>query len=1088
VEDPSEAAVPGASVTVTSLETGAERIITVDATGFYRVMSLPVGRYEVKAQAAGFKIAAQQGINLKVGEEAVVNLKLEVGAVQEQVTVAEDATLVNTTTASVSGLVGERQVKDLPLNGRSFDNLITLNPGAVNYSALKSGPAVGSGEGAYFTVSGRRPYDNLFLLNGIEYTGSSNIGITPGGVSGQLLGIDAVREFNVMSDAYPAEYGKRAGAQVSVVTQSGSNQFHGALFEFLRNNKLDARNFFDQTIGAPPFKRNQFGGSLGGPIKKDKMFLFGNYEGFRHRLGLSNVAFVPDDNARTGALPCGVAYTAAADRAANCSSLNAPVRVPNLDQRMLRFMALWPQSNGPEVVTNGLATGVATNFNSPLQRIREDLGTARFDYNISGNNTFTGAATVDDGDNTSPLTNPFFGTVAFLRSQVWSAQETHVFSPQLVNTVRAGFSRAAFNFDSPELAPLPPDITLFAGKPPGPLVIGGASAAAVNSITSAGGSLSGRLYNFRNLFTASDDVQVIRGKHQLSFGGWFQRIQVNANSAARNYGEADFASLLAFLQGTTTNWVGTPNRTFMYWRSSEGAWYVQDIMRLRPNFSLRVGVRHEFTNGWNEKYGRASQYVPDASGVLISNPDTSASHIGDNTFLDNKATKLFSPRVSLAWDPFGHGKTSIRAGFGMYYTLLDNLSFQMNFTPPYNTLFAFQNVSLFGSALPPPVVPGKPLPPFCGPSVTGACTTPSAMGTQIDPKMPAVVMWNYSMEQQLSRNTSLRVGYVGSHGYHILLDIDDNTVPPQVCSDPDGCLAGGIRAPSGKCPPATGNSCVPQGTAYFPAGSKRPNPYLANGYQWYMEGLSSYNALQGDLTKRFGGGLMFRANYTFSKNLDDGSGLASSQSQNQNQSVMDPRHPLRDYGRSALDFRHQGSANFNYELPLGSGKRFGNNLSGLADKVASGWQVNGILTLLSGFPLSPLVGTNQSGNGNTFNPDRPNLNPNFHGPVQIGSVDQWFDPNAYSLPTLGTWGNVGRGVLDGPGLAEFDFSVFKTTSITERTRVVFRAEFFNITNRANFNLPNPIIFSGSSISPSAGKITSTSTNSRQIQFGLKLMF
>src|SRR6059036_3179281 len=347
VEDSTGAAVPGAMVTITSLETGAGRTASTNETGTYRVLSLPVGRYEVRAELSGFKAARQTGISLAVGEEAVVNL---------------------------------------PLNGRSFDNLITLNPGAVLYN-FKAGASVGSGEGAYFTVAGRRPSDNLFLLNGIEYTGSSNIGITPGGVSGQLLGIDAVREFNVLGDTYSAEYGKRAGGQVSVVTQSGSNQLHGAGFEFLRNSALDARNFFDQKgqptdPRIPPFRRNQFGGSLGGPIKKDKMFLFGNYEGFRHSLGLSNVAFVPDNDARQGSLPCGVIYTASADRTANCPNLNEPVRVPNLDSRMLRFMALWPEANGPEQVANGLATGVAQNFNNPLQKIREDFATARFDWNV----------------------------------------------------------------------------------------------------------------------------------------------------------------------------------------------------------------------------------------------------------------------------------------------------------------------------------------------------------------------------------------------------------------------------------------------------------------------------------------------------------------------------------------------------------------------------------------------------------------------------------------------------------------------------------------------------------------------------------
>jgi hypothetical protein len=354
------------------------------------------------------------------------------------------------------------------------------------------------------------------------------------------------------------------------------------------------------------------------------------------------------------------------------------------------------------------------------------------------------------------------------------------------------------------------------------------------------------------------------------------------------------------------------------------------------------------------------------------------------------------------------------------------------------------------------------------------------------------VEWNYFIEQQVSQNMSIRVGYVGSHAYHNIIDIDANSVVPQICSNIDpyfdpnkgGCKSGGINSPD---PPTT---FVQPGTQYFPAVGPfgRPNQYLGSAYFWYMEGDASYNALQADLTKRFSSGLTFRADYTFSKNLDDGTGIASSQSQNNNQSVMDPRNPLRDYGRSALDFRHQGSGNFSYELPFGNGKRFAKGLSGAANKLVGGWQVNGIVTLLSGFPLTPLVGSNQSGNGNQFSPDRPNWNPNFQGALKLRTVDHWYDPKAFSLPTSGTWGNVGRGVLDGPGLAECDFSVFKTTPITETTRVLFRAEFFNITNRANFGLPNPNIFSGGTISASAGKIVATTGTSRQIQFGLKLMF
>ncbi len=301
VEDASGGAVIGATVTVKSLETGAVRSVTTDQAGNFRVLELPLGPQEVKAEKKGFKATVRTGISLEVGQQVAVNLRLEVGELVQEIVVSEEAPVVNTTTAPISGVVGEREVKDLPLNGRSFDNLITLNPGAINYSAMKSANTSTS-NGNTFTVAGRRTAENLFLLNGIEYTGSSQLAITPGGVSGELLGIDAVREFNVLTDTYSAEYGKRAGAQVSVVTESGSNALHGSIFEFLRNSALDARNYFAQGPN-PPFKQNQFGGAGGGPLKKDRLFLFGNYEGFRQALTVSNVAVVPDQQARQGSLP-----------------------------------------------------------------------------------------------------------------------------------------------------------------------------------------------------------------------------------------------------------------------------------------------------------------------------------------------------------------------------------------------------------------------------------------------------------------------------------------------------------------------------------------------------------------------------------------------------------------------------------------------------------------------------------------------------------------------------------------------------------------------------------------------------------------
>src|ERR1019366_6241202 len=300
VEDPAGAGVETATVTVKSLETGAVRTTTTDSMGNFQVLSLPPGAQEVKAEKQGFKAVLRTGVTLEVGQDAVVNLHLEVGDLAQAVTISEEVPVVNTTTSQVSGLVDEREVKDLPLNGRSFDNLITLNPRAINYG-LKSANTTTS-NGNTFSVAGRRPMDNLSLLNGVEYTGSSQLAITPGGVSGELLGIDAIREFNVLTDTYDAQYGKRAGAQVSIVTQSGTNVLHGSAFEFLRNSDLDARNFYDQG-SIPAFRRNQFGGALGGPVKKDRWFLFGNYEGFRQALAISNVTVVPDNNARLGSLP-----------------------------------------------------------------------------------------------------------------------------------------------------------------------------------------------------------------------------------------------------------------------------------------------------------------------------------------------------------------------------------------------------------------------------------------------------------------------------------------------------------------------------------------------------------------------------------------------------------------------------------------------------------------------------------------------------------------------------------------------------------------------------------------------------------------
>ncbi len=852
VVDASGAGVSGATVTVKSLETGATRSVTTDDTGSYTVQSLPLGPQEVRAEKTAFKVAIRSGVDLTVGQDAVVNLSLEIGDVAQQVKVTSESPLVNTTTSPVSGLVGENQVKDLPLNGRSYDNLITLNPSAINYSAYKSANTTTS-DGNTFSIDGRRPQDNIFLLNGIEDTGASQLAVTPGGVSGEMLGIDAVREFNLLSDNYGAEYGKRAGGQVVVVTQSGSNALHGTLFEFLRNSALDASGIFNNGI-TPPFRRNQFGGAAGGPIKKDRLFLFGNYEGYRQSLATSSVSDVPDAQARQGYLP-------------NSAGVETPVA--NLNPAMLPFLSLWPQGNGPE-----LGGGIQEAFYNPLNTVHEDFANSRLDYYLNSRDRLSAIITIDTGHSIIPLADPLFASELRLASLVGSLEETHVISPNILNTFRAGFSRAAFNYDYAASATFPPSLSFVSGAQPGVL--------AVNSgLTAGGGNLNDGVWDRRNLYTYTDEIQITKGIHQFSAGGWLQWVQDNEDLASRRLGDATFSTLTTLLQGTLVNFQVVPDHNALGWRSLFGAWFVQDAMKLRPNLTLSIGLRDEFTTGYNEDSGRAANYITNASGVLLTNP-----RVGDSAFTQNNATHLLGPRVGLAWDPFGNGKTAVRAGFGTYYSLIDALSFLLSALPPYN------GSATFTGSLPSllPITANVPVPPSCGPGVPQPCSTFAPQGIQPNAQTLTVEQWNLSVQQQISSNMAFRVAYVGSHGYHGLLSVDPNSIPAQICQSSSGCVAGGD---------GTTTSMVPQGAQYIPVGG-RPNPYLSAGFFWYTEGNSSYNALQMDFTRRISHGLQLRFNYTWSKNLDMNSGLTTAQSNNNPQMEMNRFDLSRDWVRRRL--------------------------------------------------------------------------------------------------------------------------------------------------------------------------------------------
>jgi hypothetical protein len=1060
ITDASGARVPSAAISVQNVETGAIRGTLSDEAGRYQVLALPVGEYEIRVSTTGFQEQLRTGVHLVVGQEAAVDLTLRVGEVKEQVTVEEEAPIVNTTTREVSGLVGERQVKELPLNGRSYDLLLQLNPGIVNFTSQKTGGTgiSNSTTANNFAVSGNRPQQNIFLLNGVEYSGAAENNMQPGGTSGMLLGVDAVREFNVQRDTYGAELGKHPGGQVILVTQSGSNQWHGSVYEFLRNNALDAANFFDQG-SAPPFERNQFGASMGGPVERDKTFLFGNYEGFRQNLHQTSAAFVPD----------------AASRAAAVASVKP-------------LLNLWPTAPAGAPDFNGIAEA----FSSPLQTIREDFATARLDHIFSQKDSLAAIYTVDDGgDVTATPLDPFSADLVDLREQVLSLEETHVFSPTLLNTARVGYTRAGYFFTG-EPTPGTPAASVpgfLTGLPVGAVVVGGSAASNPQAQLGLAGSNNGsNLRIHRNLYTFEDRVTLTRGRHQLSFGAWFQPFQSNETIALSQYGQATFPSLTTFLAGTIGTFLFDPTPTEMNWRSLFGAWYAEDTLRLSRKLTVTLGFRSEFSTGWNEAHGRAASYTF-TSGVISSQP-----RLGSSLFTTNNANFLPQPRVGVAWSPYS-AKTVLRAGFGMYNDLQDALGYRTDQNAPFNPTYSIPTLAV--SKL--PINPAAPIP-------ATAKLVPG--GVQPDMQTPTLVAWSLRVERQLSPNTSLTVGYVGSHGYHEIVGVDANEPTPVICpaspcpavfptynpSQPTTATnSPTIGFPIGS--PLAG-APVPAGTYYIPAGTPKPNASLANTWTWFSRGDSSYHALQVDVTRRISRGFSLRGVYTWSKTLDDGDSLNQTTAGNAPGLVSNPFNLAADKGLATFDVRNVGVINAIYALPFGHGKLYASDLGGWKNGLAGGWSVASIVAAESGFPFTPQLSYNPSNTGDTRNPVRPFLNPNFKGRVVFGNPGQWFNPAAFIAPpsASGFFGNVGRDTYVGPGLATWDFSVLKDTAIRERLSLQFRAEIFNLLNRANFNTPNLIVFTPptatnlTGLSGTAGAITSTSTTSRQVQFGLKLLW
>jgi hypothetical protein len=1054
VKDASGAVIPEATVSIKNVATGVMREVTVDAAGFYSAPNLLPGDYDVTTSAPGFSTQVQTGITLTVGAQQVLNILMMLGQVTEKVEVTSEAPAVELATSSLGAVVNSTTVTELPLNGRSWSDLAALQPG-VNASETQLDYSTGSQRGARgfaseLAVSGSRPQWNNYRLDGVSITDYSNGG--PGSVLGGNLGVDAIQEFSVITSNYSAEYGRTAGGVVNAVTRSGADQFHGSAYEFLRNSDLDARNFFDAQV--PPFRRNQFGAAAGGPVRKDKLFLFGDYEGIRQSKSITALETVPSAAARSGML------CSAPSRPTACTP--STVTVDPTVQKFLPFYPLpnagiQPGSNGDIGISNHAYQGV----------VSENFFTTRTDSRFSDKDSLDATYVGDFTTFSTPsaLNTDLFESIT--NRQIATFEESHIFSPALVNSARIGYSRVAATLNAALSAinPLARDTSLAA--------ISGNTAPQINvpGLTSFQGGLgsAGGGLNFWNSFQGYEDAFWTHGTHSFKFGGGVERIRENYIKLASG-GRYTFSSLSNFLTDVPQRFSASGAIENGY-RQTLFALYMQDDWRVRPNLTLNFGLRWEMVTVPTEVHGQL------ATLINITDPTP---HLGSPLY-SNSTLRNFEPRLGFAWDPFQNGKTAVRGGFGIFDVLpLPYLYSNVEGSvAPFATTYAANNLPR--GSFPAGVAP------LLGPS--------SAQASFFGPQHRSYVMqWNMNVQRELPGRVTATVSYVGSHGVHLPFRVDDvDVVLP-------------TRTPAGYLYPS------PVGSA------KTLNPHYSAIKGMFYEENSSYNALQLGILKAMSHGLQVRGSFTWGKSLDSGSSSAYGD-QFTNSIASLPSYDLKSvYGLSDFNIGRTLVISGIWQVP--STKSF----SGAAGWITNGWELGAIYRANDGVPFTPTFGTGGDPLGiNSSDPyDFPNrlVGPACRSLINPGNVQNYVKTECFAVPTapsqafyaancdprFGTYpqcfnlrGNSGRNILIGPGLSNLDFSLYKDNYIrrlSESFNVQFRAEFFNIMNRPNFSFPtalgppnNTNIFNANGQpNPVAGLITATTTTSREIQFALKVIW
>ncbi len=729
VTDQNGAVIIGAQVSAKNIETNQTRTTMTSNEGLFAFPELRVGQYEVRAEQAGFRPSVKK-IVLTIGEKAELNLELEI-TVAGSIEVTDTAPLVNTSSAELSYLVGERAIRDLPLNGRNYTDLALLQPGVTAYQQRDGGSVVAHGLG--MTVNGQDIRSNVYLLDGTLLNDLTNG--PAGSAASTVLGTETIREFRVEANSYSAEFGRNFGGQINAISKSGTNQFHGSLFEFLRNDNMDARNFFDrEPLGKPEFKRNQFGGTIGGPISKDRTFFFFGAEVFRQRLGRTISTIVPDEKARQGILTTRNAQGQIVDTQI---TINPAVK-PYLD--------LYPLPNGPQL--GGGVGNLAQYFFNFGERLDQEYIQGRIDHNLTSRQQIFGRFTFDDADQFLPTDFPQFPRSFISRNQFATIEHTWVASSQTINTARFGFSRTRIGQDVQ--ANIPSDIQPFVpGRLVGDIDIGG--------VPRFGPQVSVNVKLTQNVFSFSDSLVHTRGKHLLKFGGMAERYQANMVNPTFSLGIYNFPDLRAFLENRPNRFIGlTPEAQFdRYWRFTLFGFYAQDDYKILPNLTLNLGLRYEFSTMPEDIYGRD-----------ISLPNLTDSAVTPGPLYENPTYKNISPRFGFAWDIAGDGKTSLRGGYGLYFNTNNQQNLIVTVTNP--------------PATPRPVIinPTFPNPPF------NRAGSLSIRPIEWNIKNPYLHVYNLNIQRLLPFDTVVTVGYAGSRGIHLLRNTDINTAQP--VQQPDG--------------------------------------------------------------------------------------------------------------------------------------------------------------------------------------------------------------------------------------------------------------------------------------------------------------